>query len=47
MARLLQRDRAGHSIDELVRIAAGGALEPFGARSLDKLREYGFTNDEF
>jgi putative toxin-antitoxin system antitoxin component (TIGR02293 family) len=34
------------SVDELIRIAGGGTVERFDARSIDKLRDYGFSNDE-
>ena len=35
-----------HTVDELIRIAGGGIVEEFDARSIDKLRDYGFSSDE-
>ena len=33
-------------VDELIRIAGGGTVEQFDARSIDKLRDYVFSSDE-
>jgi putative toxin-antitoxin system antitoxin component (TIGR02293 family) len=33
-------------VDELIRIAGGGAVQQFDARSIDKLRDFGFSSDE-
>jgi putative toxin-antitoxin system antitoxin component (TIGR02293 family) len=34
------------SVEDLIRIAAGGGVEQFDASSVDRLKDYGYTSDE-
>lgn len=46
MAELPKQSKVSRSVDELIKIAAGGAIEVFDAQSLDRLRQYGFSSEE-
>lgn len=34
------------SVEDLIRIAAGGSVRQFDASSVDRLKDYGYTSDE-